>query len=103
MEYGVVPKCEVCNQDTKRRYSFYVEKSFVPHYNPSVGSFVSSQSEFNNKLRILGDEQTERTGILHNYVPVEVGDSQAFGLGGEDVEEFTRARFDNPRAPESIV
>ena len=102
--YGVIPPCQMCGSSSvKRKYSFYVEKSFVPHFNPSVGKYVSSQRQFNDELKVLSDEQTLRTGIPHNYVPTEMGDRAGFGISDEDREEYTRARYDHPSEPESLV
>lgn len=79
-----------------RKYSVAVQSSFQPHFNHAVGKYVSSQSEFNNELKYLGDRQTEQTGIPHSYVPIEIGDRDAFGATDEGMESFHRTRHDSP-------
>lgn len=41
--------------------------AFQPHFNFSVGQHVSSESEMREILRKQSDDQSERTGIAHNY------------------------------------
>ena len=48
--------------------------AFQPHFNHSVGKYVSSARDFTDQLKRAGDEQSERTGITHSYVPVMPGD-----------------------------
>lgn len=103
MEYGTKPVCPVCSIPKARVYSFAIKTSFVPHYNPSVGKFVSSQSEFDSELRRLSDQQTERTGITHNYVSRELGDSAAFHNTEDGMDDFNRYHHDNIIEPESLV
>lgn len=81
-----------------RKFSFFVQKPFVPHFNASVGSYVSSEQQFNNELHRLSDAQTERTGIEHNYVRVDQADSAALGATEESMDNFYRRRYDNPVA-----
>lgn len=102
-QYGVVPECELCKNQMRRIYSFYVEKAFVPHFNPSVGAFVSSQTDFNNRLAAMSEAETERTGIYHNYIPIEQGDAAGFGLTSDDLAMAEDARGSNPGPHESLV
>lgn len=87
----------------KRVYSFYVERSFVPHFNMSVGKFVNSQSDFNDALKVASDEATERTGIYHNYVAQEAADAAAFGQSDDDLASTADAQGYNPRPYEPIT
>jgi hypothetical protein len=103
MEYGVVPDCELCKSSMKRVYSFYVERSFVPHFNMSVGRFVNNQTEFNDALKVAGEEATLRTDILHNYVAMEAGDAAAFGQSDDDLASTADAQGHNPRPYEPIT
>lgn len=85
-----------------KQYSFYTEKPFQPHYNTSIGRYVTSQHQFDSELRRLSDAQSERTGIYHNYVSHEARDADAFGITEDGMDDFERNRHDNPVAPESI-
>lgn len=57
-----------------RRYSFLPAEMFVDHYNNSVGSYVTSMSDLKSKMSRASDEATARTGIPHNFSPVELRD-----------------------------
>lgn len=92
--------CELCKVSMGRVFSFRAPIAFQPHYNVSVGRYVNSQREFNEALKDKSDEATERTGIYHNYVPVDMADNEAFGRTDEGMEDYFRTQHDSPTAPE---
>jgi hypothetical protein len=64
------------------------------HYNHSVGKPISSHRQYADELKRLSEQQTERTGIPHNYVPVDLSDTRACGVTDEGLEETARRRHD---------
>lgn len=64
---------------------------FQPHYNDTVGAPVSSMHEFNELLKVRSMEQTENTGMEHNYQPVDPRDRAAFGITDEALESIDAA------------
>lgn len=84
------PNCE--GGVVKRVFSFNVQPSMAEHYNPSVGTVVSSKRQHFDLLKRQSEAATIRTGIPHNYVPVDPADSRAvFGVTDEGLDA-TRAR-----------
>lgn len=79
-----------------RVYSFAQPRMFEPHFNTTVGRYVTSQADFNNALKEAGAAQEARTGIATNYVPIEAGDREAFGIDESISEDWRRTRHDNP-------
>lgn len=79
-----------------RVFSFRAPVAFQPHFNVSVGRFVSSERDFNESLKELSDKQSERTGIAHNYVPADISDSTAFGATDEGMDDFYREHYNSP-------
>lgn len=66
-----------CGSEMKRLYTsvqINASSPFQPHFNHSVGEFVSSRRDFENQLKRKSEQQSERTGIDHNYQPVLPGD-----------------------------
>lgn len=49
---------------------FNVTPDIEPYYNYTVGDYVTSTKDFEEKLRIGAEQQSERTGTLHEYTPV---------------------------------
>jgi hypothetical protein len=49
---------------------FNVSTDGEPYYNHTVGQMVTSNKDFERKLRIGAEQQSERTGTLHTYTPV---------------------------------
>lgn len=48
--------------------------TFEPHYNYSVGRYVTSWSDFNEALKKQGHEQSERSGIHSEYEAIHPSD-----------------------------
>lgn len=66
--------CRCGAGELRRLFSFSFKPIIHPHYNPSIGKVVSDDSQVRSELSRLSDEATARTGILHNYVPVDLRD-----------------------------
>lgn len=80
------PFCDECMSPMRRIWSFSFKRPMADHYNPSVGSYVRSEQDFTDKLKAMSDEATERTGIPHNYVPVDPTDRKALGVTDEGLD-----------------
>lgn len=77
--------CPQCGGHMGRRYSVNTpgpNSFFRPHFNWSLGRWVTSPRDFNDGLKRKGEEMSERLGIEHNYVPHEHGDR--IGVSEED-------------------
>lgn len=59
--------CPECQQKLGRIYSFAKVKTFEPHYNSSLGKYVSTQRDMKNTLRNLEVEAAERLGYEPKY------------------------------------
>lgn len=97
--YGTIPPCEVCSLSTSRmvrRYSFHTITSFQPHFNASLGRWVTSQADFNEGLKHASEAATARTGIPHNFTPAESADRDRFGITPEAVEEYESLHYNEP-------
>lgn len=92
MTRGDIHHCGNCGCQARRRFSFRVASSFQSHYNQAVGAFVTNQTDFEDRLKIASEVETQRTGIYANYEPVDMSDPAACGLSPEDVAEVTEAR-----------
>lgn len=60
--------------------SFSFHAGIAEHYNPTVGSYVRSQRQFNDELNRAADKQSEATGLEHEYAPVDLSDPAACGV-----------------------
>lgn len=59
-----------------------------PYFNHTVGAVVKSNADFEEKLRIGGDQQAERTGVETRYTPVypDEGRKMLEQINGPNVE-----------------
>lgn len=64
---------------------------FREHFNMAVGEHVHSRRQFADKLKAASDRQSARTGLAHNYVPIDLRDREACGVTDEGLESTARA------------
>lgn len=57
----------------------------------AVGEHVHSRRQFADKLKAASDRQSARTGLAHNYVPIDLRDREACGVTDEGLESTARA------------
>lgn len=73
-------------QEFNRVWGFQQAPMIHEHLNPSTGTVVSSRRGFKDDLKRLSDERSERTGISHNFVEVDITDKKALGVTDEGIE-----------------
>lgn len=95
---GSRPPCQACGSGTLHRtYEPFPMKMPIPdHYSPTVGRHVSGERDFREALRVASASATERTGIEHNFQPVDMRDP-ALNPNPEKVEVDNRTRHDSGR------
>lgn len=64
--------CPVCGEQARRVFSSPGVSVFLEHFSIATGQMVRSQADLKAQLKKASDEATERTGIPHNYVPVDI-------------------------------
>jgi hypothetical protein len=64
------------------------------HFNASVGHYVSNSREFADQLKIKSEEASLRTGMDHNFQPVDVTEAKALGVTDEGLEQTHRTHHD---------
>lgn len=93
-----------CLQPVKRRYQLAVQRPMHDHYNPTTGTIIGSDRQFREELKRMSEVSTRKTGIEHNYEPIDpelarktVEESQAVGL-----ESTNRVRVATGKRPIDI-
>lgn len=77
--------CPLCGTPANRRFSFFKGPSFGDGYSPTLGRYVSNERDFADGLKRASEIATERNGIPHNYVPVDLRDRDALGVTDEGI------------------
>jgi hypothetical protein len=93
-----IPRCQVCNTDSKRVYSFNPRLSMPEHFNHSAGAYVTNERTLRDAFKEQSDLASERNGIEHNYEYLsraEMADPTAHGITGEGLDETQRAWHDD--------
>lgn len=76
--------CRCGNGELRRVFSFSFKPIVHTHFNPTIGKVVSDDAQVRSELSRLSDEATARTGILHDYQPVDLRGSSLADLGGTE-------------------
>lgn len=71
-----------------------------PYWNYTVGDYVTSTRDFEEKLRIGGERMTERLGYEQKFTPVYPSEKRAYvestasndGAQGESMDKYARLR-----------
>ena len=69
-----------------------IHTSIEPHYNSSVGAYVTSMSDLSDRMKIASDAATERTGIPHDFRPVDPRDTEKLGVTEEGLDATMAAQ-----------
>lgn len=88
--------CPECGSVMERRFTPFAFHRFQEHFNPTVGKVVTSKRSFADELKRAGEEQTARTGIPNNYVPVEIGDMEPKNLDGLEAQNRRHRELGTP-------
>lgn len=72
-----------CNGMIRRVFSFSIKPTTPDHYNRSVGQYVTGDRQLRDAMKQQSDIATERTGIEHNFVPIDSRDKEALGVTSE--------------------
>jgi hypothetical protein len=81
------PDCFGCRVKTVQ---FRATPAFQPHFNHSVGQFVSTDREYRDALKRCAEDQSARTGIDADYQPRYPGDTER-----PDTTPTEKLRHDN--------
>lgn len=82
-----------CQAPLRRKFSVNVASTFKPHFNNAVGQYVRNEQEFRDALKRGSEQQSERTGMEHNYTPIDPRDMKPAG-DGSGAEESAKAWHD---------
>lgn len=67
-----------------------IRLSLRAHWNNTVGQYVSNDREFRDALKRGSEEASVRTGIDHNFQPVDGREKEALGVTDHGLEEQER-------------
>lgn len=94
---GIHPRGYECHR-LKRVFSFQTPPASIQFgyegYDPATGTHVTSRRDQSEKLKVLSEQQTLRTGVVHDYRPVHPADK----LIHEPTEEGLDSTYANARA-----
>lgn len=92
-----IPPCPTCGLSTKRQWGFNHVRGIQPHYNRSINQWVENKNEFYDGLKRQSEEHSIRTGIEHDYQPIDptdMKDPAAHGVTEEGLEVSRRTLHD---------
>lgn len=78
----------------RRKFSFSFRMPFSDGYAPTLGRHVTGDRDLREGMRIASAQATERTGIEHNFQPIDVRDHKTLGVTEEGLAADNKLRHD---------
>jgi hypothetical protein len=85
-------QCENCGAVTARSFAFSIKTPMPDHFNRSAGEYVSSERALRDAFKRQSEAASVRTGIEHNFVPLDASDAKAAGVTSEGLDETIKRR-----------
>lgn len=98
MQYKEALFCLKCDVPLARVYGFAYKRGFQAHYNPSVGKYVQTETQFADELKRESEKQWLERGIETRLVPIDPRDTAKTGATAEGLENTFRQRRDTGQA-----
>ena len=95
--------CPVCGGALRRAICFVFNRGMQEHWNPTTGSYVKNERHFVDELKRSSEEMSHKTGMEHNYQPVDLRDMAACGVTDEGLEHTKKVRRDTGLDPASTT
>ena len=80
-------RCECGNNTWKRKWSVNFGTVMHSHMDSTTGKLISDPKQFKNELRAKSDEMSERTGLEHDYQPVDPHDTSGLKVTEDGLRE----------------
>jgi DNA-directed RNA polymerase subunit RPC12/RpoP len=80
-------RCVNCGASSHRDFRFRTQTAFQPHFNQTLGHHVNNDREFRDGLKRASEDATVKTGMEHDFQPVDLADHQAFGISDNEADE----------------
>lgn len=66
-----------CPLGLRRKYTVSFAPVMQSHFNSTVGKPISDMNQFRDELKRSSDAATERTGIVHDFQPIDPESAKA--------------------------
>lgn len=99
----LIVECLACGGQMKRVFDFSYKPPMPEHQNASTGTYVTSERKLKDDLKRQSEYMTMRTGIEHNFVPVDHSDKQTLGITDEGLDAtYNRRKELGMRIPDAV-
>ncbi len=88
--FRLIP-CPFCfTLGIKKSYAISVQRPMPEHFNAATGRVESSMKAIAEQMKIASEEASERTGVKHDFQPVDMRDKDALGVTEEGLDATYR-------------
>ena len=85
--------CSLCGAESIKILAFPAIKPSLPaHFNAATNTYVENEAHLKSVMRQQSDALTERTGVVHDFQPVDRRDKEALGVTEEGLDKTYDAR-----------
>lgn len=84
-------ECPTCNTTMQKVLGIAgILRTYDGGFNPTIGGYVPNMRKFKDELKIASEQATLRTGIPHDFKPIDLNDHEACGIDDETLESVKR-------------
>lgn len=81
-----------CTADMLKILTFPAFRAPLPaHFNAATNSYVTSEADLREKMKLQSVAMTERTGVEHNFTPISRHETAELGVTDEGLDATRRA------------
>lgn len=86
-------RCPICDGPaTQVMGSPSFHRGLEGHFNQSLGRYVSGRREYEDGLKAASERATLRTGVVHDYKPIDLRDKERAGVTDEGLDSTRRVQ-----------
>ena len=78
----------------KRVWGFSFKPTMKEHINSTTGQYVRTEQQFNTQLKRMSESASIRTGIEHDFQPVDISTPTSNGVTEQGLYEQSKNRYD---------
>ena len=83
--------CPACGSAAAKILAFpAIKPSLQPHFNAATNTYVTSDRQLRDVMKAQSAEISARTGVAHDFTPIDRRETSALGVTEEGLDETRR-------------
>ena len=86
--------CHTHGHLSRRVWGFSFKPTMKEHINSTTGQYVRTEQQFSTQLKRMSESASIRTGIEHDFQPVDISTPTSNGVTEQGLYEQSKNRYD---------